>query len=106
MSGLTMPIAEYGHDEGRSITGGYLYRGAAADMDGKYIFADWTGKFFMLSQNQATDEWNRYQITLKDFSGDFYVNSFGEDEHGELYALGQSSVGPKKAGKVYQLVFE
>jgi len=106
-NGLSLPIAEYGHDEGRSITGGYVYRGTnTADMDGKYIFADWTGKFFILSQNQATNEWNRYQLTLKNFSGDFYVNSFGEDESGELYALGQSSVGPKKAGKVYQLVFE
>jgi len=106
-SGLTLPIAEYGHGEGKSITGGYVYRGSkAADMDGKYIFADWTGKFFMLSHNEAANEWNRYLLTLKNFSGDFYVNSFGEDETGELYALGQSSIGPKKAGKIYQLVFE
>ena len=107
MRGLTLPIAEYGHDEGRSVTGGYVYRGTkAGDMDGKYIFADWTGKFFMLSQSQSTNEWNRYNLTLKNFSGDFYVNSFGEDESGELYALGQSSIGPKKAGKIYQLVFQ
>ncbi len=107
MSGLTLPIAEYGHDEGKSVTGGYVYRGAkASDVDGKYIFADWTGKFFMLSQNQSTNEWNRYNLTLKNFSGEFYVNSFGEDESGELYALGQSSIGPKKAGKIYQFVFE
>ena len=107
MRGLTLPIAEYGHDEGRSVTGGYVYRGTkAGDMDGKYIFADWTGKFFMLSQSQSTNEWNRYNPTLKNFSGDFYVNSFGENESGELYALGQSSIGPKKAGKIYQLVFQ
>ena len=102
-----MPIAEYGHSEGKSVIGGYVYRGTkSADMEGKYIFGDWTGKFFMLTQQPSTLEWNRYQLTLKDFSGDFYINSFGEDESGELYVLGQNSVGPKKAGKVYQVVFE
>lgn len=106
-NGLMLPIAEYGHQEGKSITGGYVYRGGQSpDMNGKYIFADWTGKFFMLSQNASTTEWNRYLLTLKNFSGDFYVNSFGEDENGELYALGQSAVGPQKAGKIYQLRFE
>ena len=106
-NGLTMPIAEYNHSEGRSITGGYVYRGTkSADMEGKYIFADWTGKFFLLAQQPATGEWNRFQVPLKDFSGDFYINSFGEDESGELYIMGQASVGPKKAGKLYQIVFE
>lgn len=105
-AGLTLPIAEYGHAEGKSITGGYVYRGTAADaMKGKYIFGDWTGKFFMLSQHQTTGEWNRYTLTLKDFSGEFYINSFGEDESGELYVLGQSNVGPQKAGKVYRIIF-
>lgn len=104
--GLTMPIAEYDHSEGRSITGGYVYRGTkSAEMEGKYIFGDWTGTFFMLAQQPATGEWNRFQISLKDFSGDFYINSFGEDESGELYIMGQASQGPKKAGKVYQIVF-
>lgn len=106
-SGLVMPIAEYDHAEGKSITGGYVYRGSAsADMNGKYVFADWTGKFFMLSVGAASVAWDRYLLTLKNFSGEFYVNSFGEDERGELYVLGQSAVGPKKAGKVYRLNFE
>jgi glucose/arabinose dehydrogenase len=106
-TGLALPISEYGHDEGKSITGGYVYRGSqSGDMNGKYVFADWTGKFFMLSYNQSENQWNRYLLTLKDFSGEFSVNSFGEDEHGELYVLGQSSIGPRKAGKIYQIVFE
>ncbi len=106
-TGLTIPISEYGHSEGKSITGGYVYRGTQSrDMNGKYIFADWTGKFFMLSQQPASGEWTRYQLTLKDFSGDFYINSFGEDESGELYVMGQSSIGPRKAGKLYHVIFE
>ena len=106
-AGLTMPIAEYDHSEGKSVTGGYVYRGSKfPEMNGKYVFADWTGPFFMLSQHAATNEWNKYKLTLKDFEGDFYVNSFGEDEAGELYVAGQPSVGPKKSGKLYRIEFQ
>ena len=37
---LTSPILEYDHSVGRSITGGYVYRGAAVGGDG-YLFADY-----------------------------------------------------------------
>ena len=40
--GLTLPIAEYGHDLGCSVTGGYVYRGEAiADLHGWYLFGDY-----------------------------------------------------------------
>ncbi|MGV3534010.1 MAG: PQQ-dependent sugar dehydrogenase, partial [Chthoniobacteraceae bacterium] len=40
--GLKDPILQYDHDEGTSIIGGYIYRGAAlGDLKGKYIFADY-----------------------------------------------------------------
>ena len=106
MQGLTLPIDEYDHTVGISVIGGYIYRGATADMQGKYIFGDWKNKIFMLLQQPAANSWERRQFTLKNFSGDLNINSFGEDENGELYVLGQQSVGPKKAGKVYEIVFE
>jgi glucose/arabinose dehydrogenase len=42
------PVAEYGHDEGASVTGGLVYRGPSIPrLDGKYVFADFaTGRFF------------------------------------------------------------
>ena len=37
------PIAQYDHDEGYAVSGGFVYRGAAiADLTGKYLFADMT----------------------------------------------------------------
>src|ERR671915_249013 len=36
---LTPPIYEYGHDEGRTIIGGYVYRGPGG-AQGEYFFAD------------------------------------------------------------------
>ena len=105
--GLTYPIDEYDHTLGKSVIGGFVYRGSAyPDMQGAYIFGDWTGKIFMLLQPSSTGRWERREMMIKNLSGDFYINSFGEGPDGELYVLGQGSVGPKKAGKVYQLVFE
>jgi glucose/arabinose dehydrogenase len=106
-AGLARPIAEYDHSEGKSVTGGYVYRGQKfPDLQGKYIFADWTGKLFMLSKSAADHQWTRYTLALKNSEGDFYINSFGEDESGELYVLGQSAIGPNKAGKIFRLEFD
>jgi len=41
-TGLIDPVFEYGRSEGRSITGGYVYRGSLMpDLYGHYLFADW-----------------------------------------------------------------
>ena len=45
--GLKLPITEYDHDTGISITGGFVYQGKAIpEIADKYIFADWTGPVF------------------------------------------------------------
>ncbi|NKC01311.1 MAG: sugar dehydrogenase [Pseudomonadales bacterium] len=39
--GFVYPIAQYDHDEGRAIAGGYVYEGAAIpELVGKFVFAD------------------------------------------------------------------
>jgi glucose/arabinose dehydrogenase len=39
--GFTYPVAEYDHDEGRAIAGGFVYRGAAVPaLAGQYLFGD------------------------------------------------------------------
>jgi hypothetical protein len=60
---------------------------------------------FVLIPNAAGTSWSRKVVALKNFKAGFYINSFGEDEKGELYILGQNSIGPKKAGKLYQVAF-
>ena len=48
--GLTLPVAEYGHDEGCSVTGGTIYRGTAQPaLGGWYVFADFcSGRVWVL----------------------------------------------------------
>jgi glucose/arabinose dehydrogenase len=75
------PVAEYGHDLGCSVTGGYVYRGAAQPtLQGVYVFADYcSGILFTLQADLRTSEPKRV------LDSGLSVSSFGTDEDGELY---------------------
>jgi glucose/arabinose dehydrogenase len=90
-AGMTPPVTEYNHDLGCSITGGYVYRGAAYPaLQGIYLYADFcSGKVWGLQNDGG---W-QFQHLLD--SG-MNVSSFGQGENGELYMLSLS-------GGVYQV---
>lgn len=80
--GLVLPIAEYDHEFGCSVTGGYVYRGPSAPaLNGVYLFADYcSGNLWGLGRDGA-GEW-----TLSEPIGtDLTISSFGEDAAGEVY---------------------
>jgi glucose/arabinose dehydrogenase len=93
---FTDPIAQYGRRDGCSVTGGYVYRGAALPtLIGAYIYGDYcSGKIWTLRPNNG-GAWLNEPFMQTDFS----ITSFGEDQAGELYVL-------DRAGGVYQLVGE
>ncbi|MDX2190858.1 MAG: PQQ-dependent sugar dehydrogenase [Bacteroidota bacterium] len=103
---LVLPITEYDRSEGSSVTGGYVYRGKAiADLYGKYIFADWRGVLFALTEKQDKT-WERVQLKTdySDFKN-LNINSLGEDSEGEIYLMVQDLDGPfQTSGKVLKLV--
>jgi glucose/arabinose dehydrogenase len=80
-SGLTLPLAEYGHDQGCAVTGGYVARGAAAGaLAGVYVFGDYcSGRIWGLASNGPA----RQEPVLLLESGRS-ISSFGEDEAGEI----------------------
>ncbi|HMC55254.1 MAG TPA: PQQ-dependent sugar dehydrogenase, partial [Gemmatimonadaceae bacterium] len=94
-TGLELPVLEYDHGQGCSITGGFVYRGTAIPgIRGHYFYSDYCTGFlrsFRYAGGAATDQ--------KTWSvGDpGSVLSFGEDSQGELYVLSAS-------GTVYRLV--
>lgn len=95
MAGLSLPIWEYFHGSGRrSITGGYVYRGAEIpEIFGRYIYADYsTGEIWSLEWDGATAT-NTFLIDVPTF-----VSSFGVDESHELYFTALLD------GRVYRLV--
>jgi len=81
--GLEEPIVYYSHSEGCSITGGYVYRGSASNLDGAYIYGDYcSGKIWLLRYDGLKVI---EHVLLAD--SDLQISSFGEDEEGELYIL-------------------
>ena len=82
--GLTLPVLEYTHSEGCSVTGGFVYRGAAIpELDGHYFYGDWCGEWirsFRYEAGEVVDHQTR-------FEGAGQINSFGMDSEGELYVL-------------------
>ncbi len=97
-SGLELPIAVYGHGSpagGCSITGGYVYRGAAFPrLVGTYLYADYcSGNLWGLRASGAG--WSGALLGVLNIR----PSSFGEDEAGELYLTDHS-------GGLYRLVVE
>ncbi|WP_420437224.1 PQQ-dependent sugar dehydrogenase [Candidatus Poriferisodalis sp.] len=83
---LVFPVYTYGHDEGCSVTGGYVYRGSnIAALAGTYVFGDYcTGKIWGLVRGpDGTAE----RIDLGVSVPRSTLVSFGEDAGGDLYVL-------------------
>ena len=79
-AGLTLPIAEYSHDFGCSVTGGFVYRGTTQpDLVGQYVLADFCAGRIWTIPADGTIASLRLQVALN-------LSSFGESEGGELYA--------------------
>lgn len=82
---FTAPILSYRHDEGCSITAGYVYRGEAIpELTGRFVYSDWCGGW--LRSLLYTDGTVVEQTDWTDQVGIAgQVNGFGEDAQGELY---------------------
>lgn len=105
--GLILPIAEYSHAEGISITGGYVYRGRNyASLYGKYMFADWIGAMFYITRN-ADGTWERFDFNVNGTGSNspgYFITSFLEGEEGELYILGNESTNSSRRPGTLHLV--
>lgn len=92
-SDTLLPIVEYNHNEGCSITGGYVYRGVQfPTLNGHYFFSDYCGGVIWNLQRSG-DGWQKNPLLETDLN----IASFGEDAAGELYLLDHAG------GDVYQL---
>ncbi len=87
-SEVVMPIAEYSHSTGGcSITGGYVYRGAAIpELRGTYFYGDWCSGTVWAATPDGSGNWNASPA----LESGRPISSFGEDEAGELYLVDYS----------------
>ena len=93
-TGLTLPIWEYSHSLGISVTGGYVYRGPTLPgLTGKYIYADFgSGRIWAISYDGSAPAQNELLIDTP-----LNIASFGVDADNELYICAFD-------GKIYRLV--
>ena len=96
---LSEPIHDYPRGDGMSITGGFVYRGAALDpmFNGRYFFADFVaGRIYTIGL--ALDEQQEARavdlLELTDLLGGAnelgMISAFGVDAEAELYVVGYS----------------
>jgi glucose/arabinose dehydrogenase len=93
---LVLPIIDYDHSLGCSVTGGYRYRGTkSARLYGKYIYSDYCNGDIWAATLQSNGRWTTETIVN---ANNFRVSAFGEDLTGELY------VAHHTVGTIYKLV--
>jgi len=91
-AGLVDPVWEYDHQIGKSITGGYVYRGQAIpELDGHYLYGDYvSGRLWALQYDEKNGRvirnmsipWNGLPIV-----------AFGQDAAGEIYVMTPTATG-------------
>jgi len=95
-AGTVLPVLDYTHGIGCSVTGGYVYRGSAIPaLVGHYLYADYCSgwvRSFRYSGGQAVDRQDQPAL-----SPGGNITSFGQDATGELYVL-------THGGVVYRIV--
>ncbi|TVR96430.1 MAG: hypothetical protein EA416_01170 [Trueperaceae bacterium] len=83
-----MPVVTYTHASGwgRSITGGYVYRGEDVPaLAGAYVFGDYVSGRIFVAEGSG-DEWSARPL----LESGFRIAAFGEDQAGELYVADYS----------------
>ncbi len=93
-TGLEIPVAEYGREDGCSVTGGYVYRGSSLpSLYGAYVYGDYCSGRIWALRHDGDEVTERMQIV----DSGLRIPSFGEDAGGELYVLSFD-------GTIYRLV--
>lgn len=106
--GMIDPVAEYDHDEGVSITGGFMYRSnKVKGLRDTYVFGDFaqtfagpSGRLFHSDSNGNIAEVGL--VGQPDVG--LFITGFGQDRKGELYLMGQLGFAPVGTTGVLQRI--
>jgi glucose/arabinose dehydrogenase len=108
--GLIDPIAQYDHDEGIAVIGGFVYRGSSIpELRGRYVFGDHRqGRLFALDSRDLLQPGDARPGVITELqkqpSLSFSLLGFGQDASGEVYVLGMQFVDVNWTGVILKLV--
>lgn len=87
---LVLPIIEYSHREGVSISGGYVYRGSEIEgLQGIYLYGDFGFGTIWAAWRDDIGDWHTTPWLT---NTGYTISSFGEDEAGNLYIVNYAGV--------------
>ena len=91
---LVLPILEYDHSHGCSVTAGYRYRGSRyAQLYGYFLYGDYCGGQIWGARPNQTGGWTNELLLMSNIT----ISTFGEDVNGELYVA-------HHGGAIYRIV--
>ncbi len=116
--GLIEPIAEYDHDEGISVIGGFVYRGTTIPrLVGRYVFAEFAKTFnndarlfYLRKANLVKPGHTARKSRIAEFklvgqpSVGISILGLGQDAAGEVYILGNTGGVPGGTSGVVQRI--
>ncbi|MBN1359821.1 MAG: PQQ-dependent sugar dehydrogenase [Sedimentisphaerales bacterium] len=94
------PVAEYDHDDGIAVVGGYTHYGVAApQLWGQYVFGDFSRAFSaadgrLFVGDLFTGKIEELLIGRTGSPLNMFVKGFGQDREGEVYLLASTALGP------------
>jgi glucose/arabinose dehydrogenase len=92
-SGLTLPVWEYQHPTGNSVTGGYVYYGSnIPGLNGAYVYGDFGSGMIWALWLDSTGADNRALLDTG-----LNISSFGLDQENEMYVVDYR-------GKIYKMI--
>ncbi|MDP9005173.1 MAG: PQQ-dependent sugar dehydrogenase [Verrucomicrobiota bacterium] len=108
---LTNPIAQYSHDDGIAVLGGFIYHGnTVLALQGKYVFGDLAatgttnGRLFYLDDLNS-GAIRELHIGYDDRALGLLLKGFGLDATGEIYVLADTNIGPSgTTGRILKMV--
>ena len=82
------PVYQYDHSVGIAVIGGYVYRGQALpQLAGRYLYSDYATSNLWAIESDSNGQLISHTVAANDLTP---IQSFGEDEAGEIYAAAQS----------------
>ena len=109
---LINPVAEYSHENGIAVLGGYIYRATTIPaLTDKYVFGDFSTAFtkpdghLFYTDDLSSGVIRELRIGNDERKFGLFLKAFGRDANGEIYALAGSNLGPSgTTGQVLKIV--